>query len=587
MAHLLSARRVVHACGATASLAWAALAASSWLPPVPLPLFFSVLAVAWTAVAVAWWWTPAGRDFPTRAMLAWAVIFRLAGLAAHPVLEDDYYRYLWDGRATVVLGTPYGRAPEEWFGETGLEPPFDRVLDGINNPDVPTVYPPVAQAVFAAAYAWAPGRVLPIKALLVVADLLTLALLLRLVSARNATLYGWCPLVVHETAFNAHVDAIGVLFLVAAIALAQRAARGRAAAIALGGLAALAVASKALAAPVIPLLGVRLKGREIGLAAAGFAVAFTGVYLPFLAPLLSSGGRPADLAGLFVFLRDWEFNSTGFALLSSWAGRDFASLAALVGTAAVLGLTLRRARRQPEPAAVPHGEWVLACLFLLSPVVNPWYLLWLAPFVAARPTAWGLTALAVVPLSYCHGLFLAGPLPAYHHPDWVRPLELGSVLAAFAGSRAWRRRAAPAGPQGPVPADEERGESQLGSTRVATHAASKIGVVGSILLLALGVGAFEAHASGSYMGRPSRPNASIDRAGYELGKQVFAGEFVASEQPGERSSQDEILGALQERLPHRVRARVDLTQYAGRLSDEQLKALRYYLARRYKVKIDD
>ena len=77
--------------------------------------------------------------------------------------------------------------------------------------------------------------------------------------------------------------------------------------------------------------------------------------------------------------------------------------------------------------------------FLLAPVVNPWYLLWLLPFVALRPTAAGVTALAVVSLSYACGLNLGiDSLGAYGHPGWVRPVEIGAVAAALLWD--WRRR---------------------------------------------------------------------------------------------------------------------------------------------------
>jgi len=42
-------------------------------------------------------------------------LFRAIGFFAFPVLEDDIYRYLWDGRQTVVNGNPYLQAPSDFF----------------------------------------------------------------------------------------------------------------------------------------------------------------------------------------------------------------------------------------------------------------------------------------------------------------------------------------------------------------------------------------------------------------------------------------------------------------------------------------
>ena len=75
--------------------------------------------------------------------------------------------------------------------------------------------------------------------------------------------------------------------------------------------------------------------------------------------------------------------------------------------------------------------------------MNPWYLLWLLPFVALNPTAAGLTALAAVSLSYATGLNLSDPaLDNFAHPSWVRPIEYGAVALAAAVDW-WRVRAGP------------------------------------------------------------------------------------------------------------------------------------------------
>ena len=87
----------------------------------------------------------------------------------------------------------------------------------------------------------------------------------------------------------------------------------------------------------------------------------------------------------------------------------------------------------PTGRSLPPGEILFGVFLLLSPVTNPWYLLWMLPFVAIRPSVWGYAALAAVSLSYCHGLYLPGSeLPAYHHPIWIRPLELAIIGVAIA-----------------------------------------------------------------------------------------------------------------------------------------------------------
>jgi len=230
------ARHWIDGCGVCCALAYSVLA----LQPtrIPLTLYFAALALAWVASLVAFaMLRGADGAFPLRRMLIWCLLFRAIGLTSEPVLEDDHYRYLWDGRTFAVEGSPYLGAPIDHFDNRDIPERFDHILDRINHPDLPTVYPLVAQATFLVGYWIAPGELAPIKLLLLLADLATLALLLRMIAPRKALLYAWCPLLIQETAFSGHIDSLGVLFLVAglhgrtgegAVLLVRRCRRGSA-----------------------------------------------------------------------------------------------------------------------------------------------------------------------------------------------------------------------------------------------------------------------------------------------------------------------------------------------------------------------
>ena len=69
-----------------------------------------------------------------------------------------------------------------------------------------------------------------------------------------------------------------------------------------------------------------------------------------------------------------------------------------------------------------------------------------------------------------------------------------------------------------------------------------------------------------------------------IGKKVFTGkadlsEFDATREPPQR----EVLTSITARLPRRARSKAELVELAGRLADEQLDALRYYVKVRYKI----
>ena len=368
-----------------------------------------------------------GGPFPVGRLFFWAVAFRLCGLIGGPFYEDDFYRYLWDGFRFATAGTPYGAAPEAFFIDPAVPVLLQGVLDGVNYPELPTIYAPVTQVVFLVAYWIKPASVAVLQGILIAVDLAAVALLLRLAPAPNVLLYAWCPLVVKEIAFTAHPDGVGVCLLLAAVLLA-RARRWSVAAVLLG----LAVATKAFALVVAPLILVGGRVRHWLL----FAATVAAAYLPFVL----AGGT--DLTSLGTFTRDWEFNSAVFGVLGTFLEASHARL--VVGAAFVafwLSWAVRYVHVRRDERGVPRGDWLFGALLLLSPVINAWYLLWLLPFAVLFPTAWAWTASVAVLLSYVTGLNIPDyTLQAYEQPAWVRGLQFGLIGSALAVDLFLRRQ---------------------------------------------------------------------------------------------------------------------------------------------------
>ena len=144
-------------------------------PPTPVRVTSQVGAVGWRGVAVAllgltdagllWWgsgastaqqlvavlagaavgcaallWVAWDRGF-SRTPLWWiaglALLLRVVAVQAVPLLEDDHYRYLWDGLRTATSFDPYRLPPSAFFGGHELKQQWQDILSGINNPDVP------------------------------------------------------------------------------------------------------------------------------------------------------------------------------------------------------------------------------------------------------------------------------------------------------------------------------------------------------------------------------------------------------------------------------------------------------------------
>ena len=425
-------RRWVDAAGLWCALGYAALAVLARRPGEPeLAAFF--LLVGWTGLPVAGLYLlvrARGEPFPIGRLLAWAVVFRLCGLAGGPFFEDDFYRYLWDGYRFATTGTPYGAAPEAFFVDPAVPPLLQGVLDGINYPELPTIYAPVTQAVFLLAYWLQPASVTALQAILIAIDLAVVALLLRLAPARNVLLYAWCPLVIKEVAFTAHPDGAGVCLLLAAIVLA-RDRRWPAAAVCLG----LAAGSKTFGLVLVPLVLAGARVRHWLLCGATLAA----VYAPFALR------GATDLASLQVFAREWEFNSALFGLLAAGMPRDGARLLLGAAFAGCWGWYYVKYLRGGS-RGIPRGDWLYGALLAASPVINPWYLLWLLPFAAVYPSVWAWTASVAVLLSYITGLNMQDyAMHPYAQPLWARWLEFGLIAAGLGCDGLRRRRASRAG----------------------------------------------------------------------------------------------------------------------------------------------
>ena len=421
-----TSHRLVDVVGCWCALGYGALAYLARQPGEPdLPIFFVL--VAWTGLPVFGlylYFRQRGEPIPMGRMFLWAVAFRLCGLAGGPFFEDDFHRYLWDGYRFATAGTPYGAAPEAFFLDTSVPPAFQQLLDGINNPDLPTIYGPVTQVFFLLGYWLQPGSVTALQLILILVDLLMIWILLRLTPASNVMLYAWCPLVIKEIAFTAHPDGAGACLIMAAVLLVRN-RRAGSAAICLG----MAAGAKIFALVLAPLVLLRTRPRHWLL----FGVTLAAVYAPFLL----MGGT--NLTSLQVFAREWEFNSAAFGLLGTLVPRFEARL--ILGLAfAVFWLRYAGKFARSGRHAIPRGDWLFGALLAVSPVINPWYLLWLLPFAAIFPSAWAWTASTAVLLSYVTGIHLGDyTLQAYQQPAWIRFLEFGLILAALAYDLIRRR----------------------------------------------------------------------------------------------------------------------------------------------------
>lgn len=462
----------------------------------PILEFLAWMGAAFGAYVVALWVILRVERFAgTRAFgwpgAAWVVAAgfaaRLAMLYSSPIQEIDYARYLWDGASIVHGVSPFEFAPDEIspgddavsYSERQLgdletlrtlrmaSAESERTQARVHHRSVRTIYPPLAQGVFALSYLVAPWSLTALRAIFLLFELAATLLLLdtlrRLgLSVMRALVYAWSPLAIKELANSPHLDCIAV-FCIALAAWAWVAGHGKTVFVALG----LGVLAKTWPAILVPAALVAVWRRT------GFAQAFWGLllfsftvsfgYAPFV---VWSGGRVFE--GHVAFATEWAINGSLYPLSHWLAGLSvggetqwtvgeaaFPAAALLArGVCAVVGAAIVLATALwPEREASPKsllGRWlaVTAALFLLAPTGNPWYATWLLPLMCVFPLRGLVLLTALLPLHYLH--FFFEYQESWYTPDeakgaftkvqWVEylPVYLLLVLDLVAWRRARR-----------------------------------------------------------------------------------------------------------------------------------------------------
>jgi alpha-1,6-mannosyltransferase len=365
--------------------------------------------------------------FPHRVIvigLVLAALWHIPFLLLPPGSDDDIHRYVWDGRVQRLGYNPYLVVPGDpalgW-----LHTPETRTL---NNPDVPSPYPPGAQLFFRTVTA-IHESIFAMKVAFLICDV-AIALILLDILRRSGQgthwvlAYAWNPLLATEVAGSGHIDIVGaLLLLVSAAALGRR--WRLVAALTFG----LAVAVKWLPIVLLPLYWKRVRVRDSALA----AVVLGLLYVPFL----NHGRIPIGSLGTYV--QRFRFNDPVFATLERAATPErVAGLAVLVGLLTAIWL-----RRKVPRCSAAAFAWPMAASLLCAPVVYPWYLLWVLPFVRSVSTVpiiiW---TVSIIPTYYVWRLRTLGR--PWVVPGWIMLLEFGAVAlaAAIIALRRFTRSAA-------------------------------------------------------------------------------------------------------------------------------------------------
>jgi alpha-1,6-mannosyltransferase len=380
------------------------------------PYFMASLTLAGIAYLLAIREFFARSKFPRRVVvigLILAAVWHIEFLRLPAGADDDIHRYVWDGRLQRLGYNPYLVVPSDPAAK-GLHTAETRNL---NNPDLPSPYPPGAQLFFRAVTAIHEST-FAMNIAFVICEFAIVFVLLDVLrctkqGAHLVLAFAWNPLLAIEVAGSGHIDIVGALLLVVSAAALVRRWRATAA-VALG----LAIAVKFLPVVLLPLYWKRVRIRDAALAAAVVAL----LYLPFL----NHGRIPIGSLGTYV--QTFRFNGPVFAALDRVAPPQvLAGLAVLAGFLTAIWL-----RRKSAACSWDAFAWPMAASLLCAPVVFPWYLLWLLPFLTSASTLLIIVWTVSIFPTYVQWHLRALGRPWGSLPGWVMLVEYGCIAGAGA-----------------------------------------------------------------------------------------------------------------------------------------------------------
>lgn len=362
-------------------------------------------------------------------IIVFAALFRLSLIFVAPNLSSDIYRYIWDGRVQAAGINPYRYIPAD---ERLAFLRDDTIYPRINRGDyAPTVYPPVAQAIYLAvtrvseSVTWMKTAMVLFEMVTVLATILLLGSLS--LPPERVLIYAWHPLVVWEIAGNGHIDAAAIAF----VALALLAHRHR-----MEGLTsvtlALATLVKLLPVVLLPALYRRWTWRM----PIAFVVTVVLAYLPYLSVgtgVLGFLPQYVEEEGLVdgwrFFILDLARRVLGFELptlaFGVFAGFAWFTIAAWMSWS----------QRGDEMSYIRTALVLAASFTLLLSPRYAWYYAWLVPFL---PYA------LIAPLVYVTASsFLLYATWIDDQPAFVFSLNalLFAPLVLFGMVRLWKHRA--------------------------------------------------------------------------------------------------------------------------------------------------
>ena len=343
-----------------------------------LPILFFLIFSSYT-VTLLWAKKRLSKDRAGIVLiLLFAIAFRLTSLFSGPVFSFDMFRYVWDGKVAANGINPYLYPPDA----APLSSLRDANWELINHKDVRTAYPPLMEMIFTFLYV-STRSAFAYKLTFFLFDLGTIFVVLRIlqklkVDVRNLVIYAWAPLSIVEISQTGYNDSVAVFLVLLSMLLLLR-GRKYSSAVTM----ALAVLSK-----IYPIFFSPILFRQWGKRG---STLFLAIIMAFHLPFAGVGLPNIYTGGVLYAINESYFNGSIFPLVKNLIGWENISsnpgFATQIVTYTIYGVFLvwafSRSLREKDASKLMKFSFLLTgAVLLLNRSLFPWYLMWIAPYLA-------------------------------------------------------------------------------------------------------------------------------------------------------------------------------------------------------------
>ncbi|MGY5354699.1 glycosyltransferase 87 family protein [Wenyingzhuangia sp. IMCC45467] len=353
-------------------------------------------------------------------LIASGVLFRLIILFAIPNLSDDFYRFLWDGRALINGINPYLILPENnpYLVANGIE--LYKGMGSMNGSHF-TCYPPLNQFAFTIPAIISQNGIListiVMRLTLIISDIVTLYYGIKILEILNIDkkrilLYFINPFIIIELTGNLHYEGMMIAFLSAGIYYLLSNKNYLSAV-----LWAFAVSIKLIPLLFIPLFYKRLGFKKFFV----FGIIVLGINLILFVPFIDKELIANFSSSIELYFQNFEFNASIYYIareIGFWIkGYNIIGLIGKTTPLIIISITLLMSlirKNHKTETLFTSMLFLIMCYYLLASIVHPWYItipLFLSIFSKYKfPVIWSFTIIlsysAYVHHSYKENLWL-------------------------------------------------------------------------------------------------------------------------------------------------------------------------------------